>query len=95
MWELFPDHRQRPRGLGLVVSRDGGRSFTPPVVVPGSVDPAGGSNGSHQGLLMKKLAVNRTGAVAIVNSSLTEGERSRVWLMRAETPGPDFRRVGK
>lgn len=95
MWELFPDHRQRPRGLGLALSRDGGRSFTPSVVVPGSVDPAGGSNGSHQGLLMKKLAVNRAGAMAIVNSSLKEGQRSRVWLMRAETPGSDFRRDGK
>ena len=33
---------------------------------------------------MKKLAVNGAGAVAIVNSSLKQDERSRVWLMRGE-----------
>jgi hypothetical protein len=82
IWELFRDIREHPRGLGLTVSRDGGRRFTPPVAVPGSVDPAGGLNGSHQGLLMNKLAVNRAGAVAIVNSSLKQDDHSRVWLMR-------------
>lgn len=84
MWELYHDHRQRPRGLGLVVSPDGGRSFTAPAVVPDSIDPAGGSNGSHQGLLMKKLGVNGRGELAIANSSLKENERSRVWLIRAK-----------
>lgn len=81
IWELYQDG-QRPRGLGLAVSRDDGRNFTRPVLVPDSVDPAGGANGSHQGLLMKKLAVNDAGAVAIVNSSLKQNERSRVWFMR-------------
>jgi hypothetical protein len=84
LWELFPDYRQRPRGLGWTVSRDGGRTFTPPGAVPDSGDAAGGWNGSVQGLLMKKLAVNGAGAVAIVNSSLKQGEHSRVWLMRGE-----------
>jgi hypothetical protein len=84
MWELYHDHRQRPQGLGLVVSRDGGRSFSAPSVVPGSIDPAGGSNGSHQGLLMKKLAVNGRGELAIANSTLKENARSRVWLIRAK-----------
>ncbi len=85
LWELFRDPRHyphSPRGLALAVSRDAGRSFTPPAVVPGSIDPAGGFNGSSQGLLMKKLAVNGRGAVAIVNSSLKANERSRVWLIR-------------
>ena len=80
IWELFPNYREQPRGLGLALSRDGGRSFTPPEVVPDSADPEG-FNGSNQGLLMKKLAVSQHGAVAIVNSSLKQGERSRVWLM--------------
>jgi len=80
-WEMIAGRSQRPRGLGLVVSRDGGRSFTKPQPVPGSADAAGGSNGSHQGLLMKKLAVNGTGTVALVNSSLKEGAHSRVWLL--------------
>ncbi len=82
LWELFNDPRGHPRGLALAVSRDAGRSFTPPAVVPGSIDPAGGFNGSSQGFLMKKLAVNGRGAVAIVNSSLKPDERSRVWLIR-------------
>jgi len=80
--ELFPDPRGYPRGLALAVSRDAGGSFTPPALVPGSIDPAGGLNGSNQGLLMRKLAVNGRGAVAIVNSSLKPNERSRVWLIR-------------
>lgn len=84
IWEQYYDHRQRPRGLGIAVSGDGGASFTQPDVVPGSIDPAGGFNGSTQGLLMKKLAVNRSGSIAIVNSSLKPNERSRVWLMRGE-----------
>jgi hypothetical protein len=82
LWELVPDPRKRPHGLGIAVSRDAGRTFSPPALVPGSADPAGGSNGSHQGLLMRKLAVNHDGAVAIVNSSLKDGEKSRVWLVR-------------
>lgn len=84
LWELFADHRQRPRGLALAVSSDAGRSFTPPMFVPGSSDAAGGWNGSHQGLLMRKLAVNGAGQVAIVNSSLLPDKRSRIWLMRAQ-----------
>ena len=31
---------------------------------------------------MSKLAVNRDGAIAIVNSTIKEREGSRVWLMR-------------
>lgn len=83
-YELFPAAGKRPRGLGIAISPDGGRTFTAPTVVPDSSDPAGGTNGSHQGLLMSKLAVNRTGVVAIVNSSLKQGEQSRVWLIRGE-----------
>lgn len=81
-FELFPDAKERPRGIGMVVSQDGGKNFTPVAVVPGSSDAAGGTNGSHQGLLMSKLAVSRYGAVVIANSSLVPGQKSRVWLMR-------------
>lgn len=84
LWELIRDSSERPRGLGLAVSSDAGHNFTQPIVVPDSSDPAGGSNGSHQGLLMKKLAVNDAGAIAIVNSSLKQDEHSRVWLIRGE-----------
>lgn len=82
-WELYPRLGDRPEGLGLGISLDHGKSFSSPVAVPGSSDPAGGSNGSHQGLVMNKLAVNNDGAIAIVNSSLKPGKHSRVWLVRA------------
>jgi hypothetical protein len=37
-------------------------------------------------MLMRKLALNRDGAIAVVNSSFKEKERSRVWLMRGRLP---------
>jgi hypothetical protein len=64
------------------------------VVVPGSVDRGGGTNGSHQGMLMQKLAVNDAGAVAIVNSSLARGDSSRVWLIRGQALDTDRRPSG-
>jgi hypothetical protein len=81
-WELFHEARHRPRGLGFALSRDGGASFGSPGLIPGSADKPGHWNGSFQGLLMKKLAVGRDGAIAVVNSSLRDGDRSRVWLIR-------------
>ena len=80
LWERFAEHRQLARGLALAVSTDAGRSFSAPLLVPGSADA--GWNGSSQGLLMRKLAVGRDGEVAIVNSSFREKQRSRVWLIR-------------
>ena len=56
-------------------------------MVPGSADPALGVNGSQQGLLMRKLAVNAAGAIAIVNSTFRMNDRSRVWLLRGEAAG--------
>jgi hypothetical protein len=82
LWELYGDARQPPRGLALTVSSDGGATFAQPAVVPASIDAGGGFNGSSQGLLMKKLAVNGSGAVAVVNSSFKPGAHSRVWMMR-------------
>lgn len=83
-YELYPDHRREPLGLGISMSVDGGRSFSEPEEVPHSADPAGGTNGSHQGRLMEKLAVNDDGGVAIANSSMVQGRQSRVWLIRGE-----------
>ncbi len=82
LWELFPDRRRRPQGLGLTYSTDGGRHFAPPTVVPGSADPEFGRNGGLQGLLMNKLAVNRQGTLAVVNSTFQPDETSRIWLFR-------------
>lgn len=84
LWELFQNHREPPRGLGMAVSCDAGNRFTLPALVPGSSDPAGGVNGSQQGLLMKKLAVNDAGFLSIVNAALKQDEHSRVWLVRSE-----------
>jgi hypothetical protein len=80
LWERFPAARERPRGLGYSTSGDGGRSFSAPAVVPGSDDPALGFNGSLQGLLMQKLAVDGAGRVAVANSTYASGEASRIWL---------------
>ena len=84
VWEFQDDLRQRPRALGMAVSADGGLNFAAQEVVPHSRDPRGGYNGSSQGLLMKKLAVDAGGRVAVVNSSLREGSHSRVWLVHGE-----------
>jgi hypothetical protein len=83
--ELFHEDRQRPRGLGHALSRDSGRTFSAPALVPESAAPPRHWNGSHQGLLMRKLAVNAHGAVAVVNSSLRDSHGSRVWLMRGQS----------
>ena len=83
VWERFADHRHRPRGLGFAFSRDAGRRFSPPGLVPGSVDAEGRWNGSFQGLLMKKLAVSGDGTVAVVNSALSDNASSRVWVVQS------------
>jgi hypothetical protein len=82
IWELFRGRGGYSQGLGFTVSGDGGRTFAPPSVVPGSLDPALGFNGSRQGLLMRKLAVNGAGALAVVNSTFKRNEKSNIWLFR-------------
>jgi hypothetical protein len=84
IWELFPSRRGYSQGLGFTYSSDGGRTFATPSIVPGSIDPAFGFNGSQQGLLMRKLAVNQAGALAIVNSTFKSGENSRIQLFRGQ-----------
>ncbi len=88
IWELFPSRREFPRGLGFTYSSDGGKSFGAPATIPGSADPAFGFNGSRQGFLMRKLAVNRSGTLAVVNSSFKWNKASRIWLFRAHTGAP-------
>lgn len=82
IWELLRAPLPgSPYGLAIAVSADGVR-FSAPELIPGSVDPAGGFNGSSQGLLMNKLAVRADGEIAVVNSALKMGSHSRVWLLR-------------
>jgi hypothetical protein len=82
LWDVIDDDRQL-RGLGLGISRDRGGAFVTTRLVPHSRDPAGGTNGSHQGHLMNKLAV-RGNDLAVVNASLAAGKGSRVWMMRGD-----------
>ncbi|MFC4931603.1 hypothetical protein [Massilia sp. GCM10023247] len=84
IWEVLGPGAGRPHALGMTLSRDGGRSFSTPGLVPGSEAAPGAANGSQQGLLGKKLAAGPGGRVAIVNSSLRPDEGSRVWLMRGQ-----------
>jgi hypothetical protein len=82
IWELMRGSSPlAPHGLGIAVSDDGLR-FGAPRLIPGSADPAGGVNGSTQGLLMRKLAVRADGEIAVVNSAVKVGAHSRVWLLR-------------
>jgi hypothetical protein len=80
LWERFPSRRHFPRGLGYTWFTDGGSTFASPRIIPGSDDARHGFNGSQQGLLMRKLAVNGEGSVAVVNSTFMPGEASHVWL---------------
>ena len=89
LWELYPAGAHRSWALGYTASHDGGNSFASPSVVPGTDDPAHGFNGSQQGLLMEKVAVNAAGELAVVNSTFDRDEASRIWLYRGQ---PDRRR---
>ncbi|MET0980641.1 MAG: sialidase family protein [Telluria sp.] len=82
IWEVLGADAGRPVSLRIAVSTDGGQHFSRPEPVPGSAAAPGARNGSHQGLLGKKLAVDGAGRVAVVNSSMLPGVSSRVWLMR-------------
>lgn len=86
IWERFLPDERRPRGLGFTMSQDGGETFTPPSVIPDTDNPEYGSNGGLQGLLMQKIAVNQSGAVAVVNSRFKENEASRIRLIRGKAP---------
>ncbi|MGF1527892.1 MAG: sialidase family protein [Candidatus Competibacterales bacterium] len=84
LWELFSLGSSRPRGLGFTVSLDGGQSFLDSQVVPHSDVEEHGHNGSSQGLLLDKLAVDRMGGIAVVNSTFRANNRSTVWLFRGQ-----------
>jgi hypothetical protein len=87
VWEHHPRGAES-RGLGFALSRDGGRTFAPPGIVPGTSDPALGPNAGRQGNLMRRIALNRRGDLAVVSSHFLEGERSRVRLVRAALTAP-------
>ena len=78
VWERHDGDRRR--GLGFACSLDGGDRFAEASEVP----HVGGEgvNGSQQGNLADKLAVDRNGALAVVNSTFAEDRESRVRLVR-------------
>ncbi|MDN3519923.1 sialidase family protein [Halomonas ramblicola] len=82
LWELFPRPGHRSRGLGMTHSTDSGEHFAAPEIVPHSGESDPGFNGSLQGMLMRKLAVNDAGDIAVVNSTFQPGETSLVRLIR-------------
>lgn len=84
IWDVQPDPQRMPRGLAFTSSQDGGTTFGLATPIPGSADPAGGWNGSHQGRLMDRLAV-RDGQIVVATSALKPGAGSRVWLLRGRT----------
>jgi hypothetical protein len=88
LWEQYPRRGARSRGLGITYSNDAGSTFAAPSIIPGSDDPTHGVNGSQQGLLMRKLAINDAGGVAIVNSTFLPNQSSRIWLFQGRIEGP-------
>lgn len=87
LWELYQNRKSRPRGLGFTYSKDGGESFAPPALLPDIANQALGENGSRQGSLMRKLAVNSGGALAVVNSTFRLNDSSHVWLLLGRLRG--------
>lgn len=84
VWQHHPVEEEPARGLSFVASRDGGQTFSAPSLLEGTSDPALGANGSRQGKLMRLLAANHSGALAVVSSNFREGERSRIRLLRGQ-----------
>ncbi len=87
LWELYPDRQQRSLGLGFTYSTDAGETFASPTVVPGTDDSDLGINGSLQGLLMRKLAVNNNGKLVVVNNTFRQNRSSHVWMYRGRVDG--------
>jgi hypothetical protein len=82
LWEEYPDARERPHALAFTYSTNGGDQFAEATAVPGIAGPGLGFNGSQQGMLASKLAVNDGGSIAIVNSTFQPDKASHVWLIR-------------
>lgn len=90
VWELFPHAGGRPAGLALASSDDGGESFGPAALVPGTRGAELGFNGGLQGLLSEKLAIGPGGGpggrIVVASDSFNPGERSRIRLLVRDTP---------
>jgi hypothetical protein len=68
---------------GLLIAVWDGKGFAAFEMIPGSRDTAG-TNGSHQGLLGRKVAAGPGGRVVAVNSALAPSRASRVWVVSGQ-----------
>lgn len=82
LWERYEGKVDRPRLLAFTYSRDGGEHFAVPATVPRIAGADLGTNGSQQGKLGDKLAVDADGKIAVVNSTFKADRESHVWLLR-------------
>lgn len=87
-WKSFPRPDRRPEGLYYTASGDGGESFSPPTLVPGSGNEDRGFSGGLEGLLMSKLAADSRGEIALVSSTFDPGRESRVRLVPGRVSSP-------
>ena len=89
MAHLAIDDQERAHVVWESASRKGLRhtfassaGLTDPAAIPHSRDAAGALSGSQQGILGRKLASGPEGMIALVDSSLTPGRGSHIWVMR-------------
>lgn len=80
MSELLEPGADRPRGLQLSRSSDGGRTFSAAAAIPGSRAPPA-TNGGEQGRFMRRLAVGEA-EVLVGLSTFQRGAASRILLLR-------------
>ena len=88
LWENLPRPDRWPQGLFLRSSLDGGETFSDPHLVPGTAGPELGFSGSLQGLLMRKLAADGSGRIAVVNGTFNPDEESRIRLIAGRVAEP-------
>jgi hypothetical protein len=82
LWERDLAQDANGRRLGYASSSDGGATFAEAVEVPHIAHPSLGANGSQQGKLVDKLAVDEDGTLAVVNSTFDPARGSHIWLVR-------------
>lgn len=81
IWELFPAGTRAPAALAFSLASTA-LDPSEPAAIPGTEVDENSIQGSQQGLLMRKHAVNKEGAIAVVNSHFHAGEGSRIQLIR-------------
>ncbi|MBI1742711.1 exo-alpha-sialidase [Candidatus Acetothermia bacterium] len=83
IWDRGCTGEEKPRGMGFSYSTDGGQTFASPSVVPDSDDLTLniGFEGWSGG---QRIAVNKTGAIAVVFGTFKKDVDSHIWLIRGQ-----------